>query len=262
MSALYYGGFSSVFSFLTLPLLALFLSGRSDADRSTKRPYMMYLDGVLLVGIVAFVVSLSVAVGSVGHRLFSDTSSALGDPEFTPSSSSSNGTWRTIIVVICILIPVTVLLKFHADRRSEIRSQADFFGSAHARTDRVFVYAVCFLSVVLLAVSLPLALTRIVSAVAPGIMAANRSSALADLLTLTIPLFGSMTLLRTFWKQAADDRIKAESQTTGSETGNWSIDGGEAPTSNPVADGQRSSSSAPADSTWAPSRDGKGDAIQ
>lgn len=199
MSSLFFSGFGSVFSILPIALLGMFLSNRSDADRSTKRPYMSYLDGVLLIGIIAVFVAVAVSISAIGKSLFDDGT-------YNDSGSFTDTTWKTLIIAFCILLPSVLILWFHGRQRTKIRSQSDFVGSAHSRTDRLFIYTVCFLSVAAIGVTVPLLLANVATILAPGIMGASRDSALRNALTTTIPLFGSLILLRTFWRQAADDR--------------------------------------------------------
>lgn len=187
---------------MPLGLLVLLFSNRPDTDRSTKRPYMAYVDGVLVFGVIAFFVAAIAAVSSVAGRMFDDGQSDGGFSGF----SSTDRMWKDLVVVGCVLLPVSVILWLHSTLRSQVRSQPDFKGSAHARTDRVFIYTICLLSILTLGVTVPLMLISIAKIAGPGIMDSSRDEGLRSALTLTIPLFGSLILLRTFWAQAADDR--------------------------------------------------------
>ncbi len=163
---------------------------------------MSYVDGVLVLGVIAFFAAAIAAVASVADRIFDGGQS---DSGFS-GMSSNDRMWKDVVVAGCVLLPVSAILWFHSVLRTRVRAQSDFVGSAHARTDRVFVYTVCFLSILTLGVTVPLLLTNIATIIGPGIMDASRDSGLRSVFTLTIPLFGSLILLKTFWAQGADDR--------------------------------------------------------
>jgi hypothetical protein len=202
------GGFGSIFSIVPLGLLVLLLSNRPDTDRSTKRPYMSYVDGVLVLGVIAFFVAAIAAVSSVGDRIFND-----GQSDSFSGMSSTDRMWKDVVVAACVLLPVSIILWFHSKLRTRIRAQSDFVGSAHARTDRVFVYTVCLLSILTLGVTVPLMLISIAKIAGPGIMDSSRDDGMRSAFTTTIPLFGSLILLQTFWAQGSDDRapVRVES---------------------------------------------------
>jgi hypothetical protein len=175
------------------------LSSRTRSPKGTIEKIDSYIDGVLVLGVIAFFVAAIAAVTSVGNRIFND--------------GQSDRMWKDVVVAACVLLPVSIILWFHSKLRTRIRAQSDFVGSAHARTDRVFVYTVCLLSILTLGVTVPLMLISIAKIAGPGIMDSSRDDGMRSAFTTTIPLFGSLILLQTFWAQGSDDRapVRVES---------------------------------------------------
>ena len=203
MSPLYAASAVSSFaSFGVFLLVAMVLGGRSDADRSTKRPFAVYLGSVLFLVVFGLLIAATIAALPFTDRIGKSNNDFSARPGIHTA-------FRTLLIVLIVAIPLGVLFVSHWRSRERMRAESDFVGSAHARTDRVFVYACCFTSVLIMTVTFAVFLIQVLQLLFPSFMSdqsAARTSASRTALALVLPMFGSAMIFNTFWGQAHDDR--------------------------------------------------------
>jgi magnesium-transporting ATPase (P-type) len=204
MNALYYGSFVSGFGSLgVIVLLGFALSGRSDADRSTKRSYALYLSSVLFIMIFALLGVITFAFVPFATRI--------GKDKFSYQSPIHDA-FKTLLILVIVAIPVIGAFSTHWRWRAALRAEPGFVGSPQARTDRAFIYACCFVSIMVLGVLFVVAGLAVLSIVAPSFWnngSSARGPAFGTLLALIVPIVGSALIFRTLWSQAADDRTNS-----------------------------------------------------
>lgn len=107
-----------------------------------------------------------------------------------------------------VLFLVAMVFVSHWRSREAMRSATGFVGSAHARTDRVFVYC-CFTGVLIVTVTFAVFLVEVLQLLFPSFMSdasTARASAARTMFALILPMFGPAMIFNVFSAQARDDR--------------------------------------------------------
>ena len=149
--------------------------------------------------------SSSISVSDSSGSFGSDSNGLIvGDqPRFDSSGGRSHDdrSWTTIIQALIATAAALVVLRFHWPRLESIGARA-VSGSAASKVRQAYCYAVCFLVVVILLVSVSVATFTIVQAVAPGTTgAANRGDPIEAFVPLAVLALGAAALFRVHWSR-------------------------------------------------------------
>jgi hypothetical protein len=156
-------GLNALFvTLLVVPLGVLVLAviilaaGRGEPDTSGRRAFAVYLSAVSFVAIFTLVFASFAAVQSLAN-VFVD-------------GRSEDAAVRGAVQAGLIAGAAVVVLVFHARRRRELRSGSDFdTGGPAWRIDRAYLYAVCFVAVLVALFALGIGAYGAFRTLAPGV---------------------------------------------------------------------------------------------
>jgi heme/copper-type cytochrome/quinol oxidase subunit 2 len=156
-------GLNALFvTLLVVPLGVLVLAviilaaGRGEPDTSGRRAFAVYLSAVSFVAIFTLVFASFAAVRSLAN-VFVD-------------GRSEDAAVRGAVQAGLIAGAAVAVLVFHARRRRELRSGADFDAGGPAwRIDRAYLYAVCFVAVLVALFALGIGAYGAFRTLAPGV---------------------------------------------------------------------------------------------
>jgi hypothetical protein len=230
----FFDGFTFFFAFafvLPLGLLALVvlvLAGGRDIDPTGKRTVALYVCIVSFVALFTALVASTGVVGSLTEKIKDDDSSAssegdlfddeifeedfedfevdvdIGDGD--SGTSENDRVLRGVVQSALVLVVAGGVLLFHHRRRRDYTAEPDFDGSAAWRTDRAYVYAVCFTAILIFLFSTATGAYEVFKLIGPGVFGSGddsdvRKSALQTLLTLAWLALASGAIFRYYWRQ-------------------------------------------------------------
>ena len=231
----FFDGFTFFFAFafvLPLGLLALVvlvLAGGRDIDPTGKRTVALYVATVSFVALFTALVASTGIVGSLTEKIKDDDASSrfedeifdddIFDEDFEDfeidvdfgdddsGASQNDRVLRGVVQSALVLLVAGGVLVFHHRRRREYSAERDFDGSAAWRTDRAYVYAVCFTAILIFLFSAATGAYEIFKLIGPGVFGSGddsdvRKSALQALLTLAWLALASGAIFRYYWGQA------------------------------------------------------------
>ena len=227
----FFDGFTFFFAFafvLPLGLLALVvlvLAGGRDIDPTGRRTVALYVATVSFVALFTALVASTGIVGSLTEKIKDDDSSESFEEDvfddeifeedfedFEVDVDGGSGTsqndrvLRGVVQSALVLLVAAGVLLFHHRRRREYTAERDFDGSAAWRTDRAYVYAVCFTAILIFLFSTATGAYEIFKLIGPGVFGSGdesdvRKEALQALLTLGWLALASGAIFRYYWKQ-------------------------------------------------------------
>jgi hypothetical protein len=205
-----------------LALVVLVLAGGRDIDPTGKRSFTLYVAVVSFIAIFTALVASTVIVASLTEKIKDDGTSEpvfedfedfeFEDEEFeefdTGSDVSQNDrVLQGVAQGALVLVAAGGVLLFHHRRRREYVAAADFPGSAAWRTDRAYIYAVCFTAILIVLFAAGFGSYNVFKLIGPGVFGAGdddaiRESALQALLTLAWLAAAAGGIFRYYWLQA------------------------------------------------------------
>jgi hypothetical protein len=230
----FFDGFTFFFAFAVvlplglLALVVLVLAGGRDIDPTGKRTVALYVATVSFVALFTALVATTGIVGSLTEKIKDDDSSESFEEEIfddeifeedfedfevdvggdgESGTSENDRVLRGVVQSALVLLVAGGVLLFHHRRRREYSAERDFDGSAAWRTDRAYVYAVCFTAILIFLFSAATGAYEIFKLIGPGVFGSGdesdvRKSALQALLTLAWLALASGAIFRYYWGQA------------------------------------------------------------
>jgi hypothetical protein len=126
--------------FLTVPLGVLVLAviilaaGRGEPDTTGRRAFAVYLGAINFVAVFTLVFASFATVQSLAALVVDGT--------------NEDAAVRGAVQAALIVAAAVIVLVFHSRRRRELRGDSEFVAGAPAwRIDRAYLYAVCFVAV-------------------------------------------------------------------------------------------------------------------
>jgi hypothetical protein len=158
MAALSIIGFLVPLLFVAVIVLVIgaVVSGRSDPDTTGRRPYAIYLSVVVFVGLLSTVGAAFATLKTITDTLFVDKQDYV----------ASGG--RDVLLAVLILAAVGALTYYFGRKLLELRQLEPGSSSPAARVLLVFAYAVSFVSLFTVLITVIGAITAFVDVVDPS----------------------------------------------------------------------------------------------
>ena len=189
-----------------LPLLVIVLivfalasvGGRREPDPTGRRPFAVYLVSVCFVALIVLVATLTVVVTYLGQL---------------PLGGSDGDGAAAIQTGLVALIAALVLL-FHAQRLKGLLAEATPSENAARTTYLVYLYAVCFVTILAGLTAAAVALFALLRVIAPGVFGGGdlfaRNKGLRQLVPTGFLTVASALIFAFHWRRAAAVRIAPE----------------------------------------------------
>jgi hypothetical protein len=209
-----------------LALVVLVLAGGRDIDPTGKRTFALYVATVSFVAIFTALIASTAVVSALTDKIGESSSSEDGvvddfedfdfeDEEFDEFEEFGSGSdvsendriLQGVVQGALVLVAAGGVLVFHHRRRREYVAAADFPGSAAWRTDRAYIYAVCFTAILIVLFATGFGSYNVFKLIGPGVFGAGdddtiRETALRALLTLAWLALAAGGIFRYYWLQA------------------------------------------------------------
>jgi hypothetical protein len=202
-----------------LALVVLVLAGGRDIDPTGKRTVVLYVAVVSFIAIFTALIASTVVVaaltekiendGAAGDILFEDEFEDFDFDEFEDGSdvSQNDRVLQGVVQGALVLLAAGIVLVFHHRRRREYLAAADFPESAAWRTDRAYIYAVCFTAILIVLFAAGFGSYNIFQLIGPGVFGSGddeavRDTALRGLITLAWLAVAAFGIFRYSWLQA------------------------------------------------------------
>jgi hypothetical protein len=206
-----------------LALVVLVLAGGRDIDPTGRRTFALYVAVVSFVAVFTALTASTQVVNSLTEKIRDedasedfedfedfDTEDLEDFEDFGDSGSDVTQNDRVIrgAVQAGLVLAVSIgVLVFHTRRRREYMAHPEFAGSAAWRTDRAYLYAVCFTAILVFLFATGFGSYEIFQVFAPGVFASGddsvaRKDGLQALLTLGWLALASVAIFRYHWRQA------------------------------------------------------------
>jgi hypothetical protein len=211
-----------------LALVVLVLAGGREIDPTGKRTVVLYVATVSFVALFTALIASTGIVGSLTEKIKDDeSSSSFEDDVFSgdvfdedsdsfedfevdggdSDVSENDRVLRGVVQSALLLVVAGGVLLFHYRRRREYTAERGFEGSAAWRTDRAYVYAVCFTTVLIFLFSTAIGAYDIFRLIGPSVFGSGddadvRKSALQSLLTLAWLALASAGIFHYYWRQS------------------------------------------------------------
>ncbi len=239
--------FFGVLEFIPLVLLGLIVlaianatSGRQEPDPTGRRPYAIYLVSVIFVALFALLFAATAIVSALVQLPLHDEVSydALGGVTVAPGMASGSATVtapppgsagpeavevapltqvpdadkdhiRQAIQSVLMGIIAGLLLLFHARRLRELINEPGFAEGPARRAYQVYLYTVCFVSVLVVLVAGALAAFALVRIIAPGTTEVGaparfeRDEGIRQFATTAFLALASSAIFRFHWRRAS-----------------------------------------------------------
>ena len=235
--------FFGVLEFIPLVLLGLIVlaianatSGRQEPDPTGRRPYAIYLVSVIFVALFVVLFAATALVSALVQLPLNDQVSydALGGVAVAPGMGSGSATVtappigpvgpetpltqvpdadkdhiRQAIQSVLMGIIGGLLLLFHARRLRELINEPGFAEGPARRAYQVYLYTVCFVSVLVVLVAGALASFALVRMIAPGTTEAGaparfeRDEGIRQFATTAFLALASAAIFRFHWRRAS-----------------------------------------------------------
>ncbi len=226
----FFDGFAFFFAFAVvlplglLALVVLVLAGGRDIDPTGKRTVALYVATVSFIALFTALVASTAIVGSITEKIKDDDSSEdfeifddeIFDEDFedfedievddASDVSENDRVLRGVVQGGLLLVAAGGVLLFHHRRRREYTADPDFDGSAAWRTDRAYVYAVCFTAILIFLFSAAIGAFEIFKLIGPGVFGSGddadvRKSGLQAFLTLAWLALAAGAIFQYYWRQ-------------------------------------------------------------
>ncbi len=238
--------FFGVLEFIPLVLLGLIVlalanasSGRQEPDPTGRRPYAIYLVSVIFVALFVLLFSATVIVSALVQLPLNDQVSydAVGGVTVAPGMASGSATVtapppgpagpeavevaplevsdgdkdhiRQAIQSALLVIIAGLLLLFHARRLREVINEPGFVEGPARRAYHVYLYSVCFVSVLIVLVAGGLAAFALIRMIAPGTTGVGapapfeRDEGIRQFATTAFLALASAAIFRFHWRRAS-----------------------------------------------------------
>jgi hypothetical protein len=236
--------FFGVFEFIPLVLLGLIVlavanagSGRQEPDPTGRRPYAIYLVSVIFVALFVLLFAATAIVSALVQLPLNDQVSydALGGVTVAPGVASGSATVtappsgpvgpeaaslaqlpdadkdhiRQAIQSVLLGIIAGLVLLFHARRLREVINEPGFAEGPARRAYHVYLYSVCFVSVLIVLVAGGLAAFALVRMIAPGTTEVGgpapfeRDEGIRQFATTAFLALASAVIFRFHWRRAS-----------------------------------------------------------
>jgi chromate transport protein ChrA len=221
--------FSELFFLVPLLFIAVLVVGavgmgsRRDADPTGRRPLAIYLLSVIFVALVTALISLT-AIAGAGARLVVGSSQggnggcltnefgevtcppggSSGNFGFQSTSQNDNPQWVQLAQSGMALIAALLVLAFHGRKAKELAHEPQFLESAAVRAFSTYMYAMCFVTLLLLVGAAIAAFYGLFRVVAPGTTglgdpAIERDGGIVQLVTAGTLALASLFVFRDHW---------------------------------------------------------------
>jgi NhaP-type Na+/H+ or K+/H+ antiporter len=236
--------FFGVLEFIPLVLLGLIVlaianatSGRQEPDPTGRRPYAIYLVSVIFVALFVLLFAATAIVSALVQLPLNDQVSydALGGVTVAPEVATGSATVtappigpvgpeaaplaqlpdadkdhiRQAIQSVLMGIIAGLLLLFHARRLRELINEPGFAEGPARRAYQVYLYTVCFVSVLIVLVAGALAAFAVVRIIAPGTTEIGaparfeRDEGIRHFATTGFLALASAAIFRFHWRRAS-----------------------------------------------------------
>lgn len=241
-----FGGFEFfLFPIALLGLLAMAIAavvgGRSQEDPLGRRPFAIYLCAVSFISLIVVLFALSTAMSSIGRIAFLDSngyddnciygpdyiecggsgmSSSVTRPHMDPEMGPDGDLYpfpgppndnsreiRTIVEQVAMGLTAGAVLLFHRKRLLALVNETSFSGSPAERTFMNYLYAVCFVAVLVALATGAAFLFAAFRAIAPGVTSSGpgldpeRNDALVQLLSSGVLGAVALFIFRNKWQK-------------------------------------------------------------
>jgi hypothetical protein len=223
-------------AFLGLIVLAVtqIVSERKEPDPTGRRPYAIYLFVVTFIALVVALFSLTSVASAVARLSVPERGASPftteefppgfepppGGPgqspiyeEFSPFDSDVEHSRQAILSGLFFAGAVLVLM-FHARRIRDLDAEGTLSKLPIRRSYQVYLYAVCFVAVLVSLVAGALAIFGLVRIVAPGVTgfdaaSAERNEGIVQFASSGILALAAYGLFRLHWRRASTLRLRA-----------------------------------------------------
>ena len=191
---------------LAVPLGVLVLAviilaaGRGEPDITGRRAFAVYLGAVNFVAVFTLVFASFAAVQSLATLVVDGRSEDV----------AVRGTVQAGLIVAAAIL----VLVFHSQRRRELRSESEFVGGSPAwRIDRAYLYAVCFVAVLVALFALGAGAYGGFRVLAPGVtgefvsLHRERQEGVAQLIPQIWLGLAALFVFVRAWREVATDRV-------------------------------------------------------
>jgi hypothetical protein len=198
-------GSTTLLIFLTVPLGVLVLAviilaaGRGEPDTTGRRAFAVYLGAVNFVAVFTLVFASFATVQSLASLVVDGTDEDVAV--------------RAAVQAALIVAAAVIVLVFHSRRRRELRAESEFVAGAPAwRIDRAYLYAVCFVAVLVALFALGAGAYGAFRVLAPGVTSEfvsrhhERQEGVAQLIPQIWLGLAALYVFVRAWREVAADR--------------------------------------------------------
>lgn len=199
--------------------IIVLVAGRREEDRDRGRTFARYVDAVNLLSVYVALFAAYAVVAQL-TRFIVPERRRFGGPGLLDVAESSfagsafdrvvrhgnDAIWRGAVQAALVLLAAGVILVFHRRQRDAMVATAGFEGSAGARVDLAYRYAVCFVAAFVVLMAMAFGLYGIFRLVAPGVAGVGGHGARQEGIAQAISLFalgaGALAIFRVHWDGA------------------------------------------------------------